>query len=567
MVVRSVRYGLLMVLMAIGADAFGAVTVRADRNPVRITESFRVVFEIDDEVLGRPDFSALNKDFEVLGTSQGTSVNIVNGRIQRSTSWTHNMMARREGTLMIPPIQFGNEISRPVTVTVIGTAADLADGSAREVILEAEVDNPSPYVQEQTVLTIRLYRAVSMSEASLTEPNLTGIEAVIERLGDDIGYETDLAGTRYGVVERKYAIFPQNSGAMTIQPLRFDGRVGTNRGFITDPFASGRRVRVRSKPIELAVQPMPSAFAGRVWLPARRITLIESWPGDTSTFRVGEPVTRTLTLSAMGLMASQLPEIGAMVPDGIKQYPDQPVLNTKASNGILVSSRQEKIAMIPSRPGEFSLPEIEVPWWNTESGRMEFAQIPERVINVLPAVGAPAAPPVLADDRADPVSMDFPASDRIVPARMDRSVATAWLWVSIALALGWLATLGAWWRSRRSRNELPVAKRPAPMDIKSAVRDLERACSENDPKAVQRALLKWAGCRWPGNPVYSLGDIGAKFDSELQTEIHRLNRVLYSSPSESWNGTPLWQAFSRIDHDTARRGAPQNRSLEPLYRT
>jgi hypothetical protein len=557
-VVRSLRCGLLMVLLAIGANAFGAVTVRADRNPVRMTESFRVVFEVDNEVLGNPDFSALNQDFEVLGTSQGTSVNVVNGRMRRSTSWTHTLMARREGTLMIPPIQFDSEISRPVTVTIVGTAADLADSSPQEVILEAEVDNPSPYVQEHTVLTIRLYRAVSMNEASLTEPSLTGVEAVVERLGDDVGYETNIAGTRYGVVERKYAIFPQNSGSITIAPLRFDGRVGTNRGFITDPFASGRMIRVRSNPVELSVQPMPAAFAGRVWLPARSVNLIESWPGDTSSFRVGEPVTRTLTLSAAGLTASQLPEIGARVPNGIKQYPDQPVLNNKVNDGILVSSRQEKIAMIPSRPGEFSLPEIGVPWWNTESDRMEFARIPERVINVLPAVGGPVAPPVLAD---------VPTSNGIAPATADQSAVTTWLWVSIALALGWLATLGAWWWSRRARNARPVSTQPAPMNIKSAIRDLEQACAENDSKAAQRALLKWADCRWPGNPVYSLGEIGAKLENELQTEIHRLNRTLYSPPSESWSGAPLWLAFSRADHDTARRPPSKNRSLEPLYRT
>jgi hypothetical protein len=83
---RVVRYGLLLILMVLGADALGAVKVRVDRNPVRITESFRLVFEVGDEVLASPDFSALNQDFEVLGTSQGTSVNVVNGRMQRSTS-------------------------------------------------------------------------------------------------------------------------------------------------------------------------------------------------------------------------------------------------------------------------------------------------------------------------------------------------------------------------------------------------------------------------------------------------------------------------------------------------
>jgi hypothetical protein len=566
MVVHFGRLWMLIVLMAIGSDAFAAVTVRADRNPVRITESFRVVFEVDGEVLGKPDFSALSQDFEVIGTSQGTSVNVVNGRMQRSTSWTHTLMARREGKLMIPPIQFDAEISKPAMITIVGAAAGPAGSSAAEVILEAEVDNLIPYVQEQTILTIRLYRAVSMSEASLTEPNLTGIEAIIERLGEDIAYDADRDGVRYAVVERKYAIFPQNSGAIAIQPLRFDGRVGTNRGFFADPFAAGRMVRVFSDPVELEVQPMPPNFAGRVWLPAHSVNLIESWPGDTSTFQVGEPVTRTLTLSATGLTASQLPEIGALMPDGIKQYPDQPLLNTKLNGSDLVSSRQEKIAMIPSRPGEFILPAVKVPWWNTENGRMEFARLPERVISVLPAVGMPASPPPLAGDAADSVSTDLAASGGAAVGTSEMSSA-GWAWISGGLALGWLATMGAWWWSRRARTSMAAVKRPATLNTKAAKRELERACSDNDPQAAQRALLNWARCRWPGDRVRSLGDMGAKLESDLQTEIHELSRALYGGLSDGWSGTSLWQAFSRADHGQGPRQTSTKPGLEPLYRT
>jgi hypothetical protein len=564
---RVVRSGLLLILMVLGADALGAVKVRVDRNPVRITESFRLVFEVGDEVLASPDFSALNQDFEVLGTSQGTSVNVVNGRMQRSTSWTHNMMPRREGALMIPPIQFDGEISRPVTITVIGAAADQTETGAREVMLEAEVDNSSPYVQQQTVVTIRLYRAVSMSEASLTEPTLTGVEAVLERLGDDIGYETERGGLRYGVVERKYAIFPQRSGAITIQPLRFDGRVGTDRGFFAGPFESGRMVRVRSAPIELKVQPIPPAFPGRVWLPAGRINLIESWPGDTSTFRVGEPVTRTLTLSGVGLIASQLPEIGALVPDGIKQYPDQPVLETRPSGGVIVASRQEKIAMIPSRPGRFVLPEIEVPWWNTKFDRLEYARLPERVIDVLPATGLPVPPPVSSDIRTDSGPENASKIDLLGPVADVKLSASVWAWVSVGLGLGWLITLSAWWWSRRRIRAPPTPDRSRRADIRSATRALEQACSKNDPTAAQRALLQWAECRWPGNPFHSLGDLGAKLEDEMQTEIHHLNRALYSPTSDNWSGASLSQAFSAVDRNAERNKPAVKPDLEPLYRT
>ena len=197
------------------------------------------------DVSTRPDFSALDTDFDVLGTSQSTSVSIINGRMQRSARWLVDLMPKREGVFTIPAIQIGNERSNPLTLTVKPSAA-AAGEPAGEIFLEVEVDTQTPYVQQQAVLTIRLYRSVQMGNASLTEPNVTGGDVIVERLGDDAGYETQRGGTRYAVVERRYALFAQNSGPAVIEPLLFEGRVPTGRQSMFDPFSQGRPVRVRS---------------------------------------------------------------------------------------------------------------------------------------------------------------------------------------------------------------------------------------------------------------------------------------------------------------------------------
>jgi hypothetical protein len=231
---------------------------------------------------------------------------------------------------------------------------------------------------------------------------------VIERLGDDITYETTRSGRTLAVVERRYALFAQNSGQIVIEPLLFEGRVTRGRQSRFDPFARGNVVRVRSKPVKLEAQPIPAAFSDRVWLPAQQVFLIESWPDNSQEFRVGEPVTRTLTLRANGLGSSQLPEIGASVPDGIKQYPDQPALKNRVDDAGLVAIRQEKVALIPSRSGTFILPEVEIPWWNTRTNELEHARLPARPIDISPAIGAPDGPapqsntpPVITTDETE----------------------------------------------------------------------------------------------------------------------------------------------------------------------
>ena len=164
-IVMAATMTLLAALVPAAADA--TTSARMDRNSVQITDSFQVVFETDQDVSSRPDFSALSDDFDVLGTSQSTSVNIVNGRMQRSARWIVDLMAKREGVFTIPSIAIGNEQSSPLTVTVKPSTAT-GSGATGDVFMEVEVDTPAPYVQQQVVLTIRLFRAVQTGNASLT---------------------------------------------------------------------------------------------------------------------------------------------------------------------------------------------------------------------------------------------------------------------------------------------------------------------------------------------------------------------------------------------------------------
>jgi hypothetical protein len=73
--------------------------------------------------------------------------------------------------------------------------------------------------------TVRLYRRVDIT-AGLSDPELG--DAVIERLGDDSNYNTQINGVDYGITERKFAIFPQKSGSVTIKPLVLTAEVLDN---------------------------------------------------------------------------------------------------------------------------------------------------------------------------------------------------------------------------------------------------------------------------------------------------------------------------------------------------
>lgn len=546
-------------LLVITTPTYATVKVRVDRTNVEITDSIRVVFETDQDVPGSIDLSVLDTDFEVLGTSQSRNVNIINGQMRRSSSWTLDLLAKREGTLTIPAVLIGNEFTEPVTVTVSPAKAGAAGTPTGDLFLEVEVDTATPYVQGQVIYTVRLFRSVPISNASLTEPAIGGGDVVIEQLGDDIAYETQRGGRTLSVIERRYALFPQSSGNFKIEPLRFEGRVTPDRRFGgLDPFGRGKIVRIRSEAVEFEARPIPASFDGSIWLPAQQVFLVESWPDDGQEFRVGEPVTRTLTLRANGLGSSQLPEIAAAVPDHLKQYPDQPVLENRVDQNGLIAIRQEKIALIPSEPGTFVLPEVAIPWWNTRSDSLEYARLPARPIDVLPAVGVPAG----EQPQIDATVADGPA-EVVEPAAPQTGKSNIWVWISLVLGAGWLATAALWLATRNQGAARP--ERPAQPTEKLLVQKVRQCCVTNDANAAKDALLAWAGCRWPGSRVSSLGDLAARLDGDLQIQIHVLSHALYDASGSAWDGQSLWQAFEKRAKQKTVRPAKPEPELEPLY--
>jgi len=253
-------------------------------------------------------------------------------------------MAKHPGSLVVPVVKFGDDVSQPASVLVTQATANKAVDTDDDLFLEVEATPQSPYVQSQVLYTVRLYRRVEIAQASLNEPELG--DAVIEKLGDDSNYNTQINGVNYLVTERKYSIFPQKSGSLTIKPLMLTAEVVANtrpnfNGFFNSQMTKTKKIS--SKSVTLDVKPAPATFTGKHWLSAEQLVLKEEWSGDNQQMKVGEPLTRTLTLLAKGTTVGQLPEINiGKIDDRLKTYPDQPVLQEQKKPEGLIAFREEK---------------------------------------------------------------------------------------------------------------------------------------------------------------------------------------------------------------------------------
>lgn len=546
----------LILLLILYAAGIRAATIRAhlDRNPVTVNESFLLTFDVQGEADGEADFSPLEALFDILNRSQGSKIQIINGRMDRTSQWQLTLMARDVGNYTIPAISFGKDRSNSLSLVVEAETANASD-QVGSVFLEAELTPQQAYVQSQLVYTVRLLRSVNLRSGSLSEPKLSGVEVMVEKLGDDRSFETLRNGVRYVVVERSFAIFPQQSGTLTVEPTVFQGQIIEGSRFNFKETL--RSKRVASQPFSVAVQPIPAA-AQRPWLPSRELRLVEEWPQDPPRFRVGEPLTRTVTLTASGIAAAQLPSLAGTPADGLKQYTDQPLLENQTGADGLAGIRQEKIAILPSRAGRFELPAIEIPWWNTETGQQQLARIPARSIEVSAAADTQPVPAQLPVEPAPAISASQPAE-----IDQQRDAAGFWPWLSAVLMLGWLATALLWWRQRLKPEPRSIPRKPEKPN--EAFRDFKRACRNNDAGGGKIALLRLAKNRWQERPPTSLAAIANRVDPSFADAIDELNRALYGQDTIDWDGGRLLRETQRWLKSDPVSTATHTSPIQPLH--
>jgi hypothetical protein len=576
--IKHLGWLLLLSTLFHTAASFGAtITAEVSRNPVAIDESFELTFTAEGSVDTEPDFSPLKQDFQILQRSQNQSIQMINGRYSRNTRWLLSLMARHTGKLQIPAIKFGRDQSQPLNLQVRKAPQTKSGNGGNDIWLEVSLEPQTAYIQQQLIYRVRLFRAINITDANLTEPTSSDPDTIIEQLGDERSYETRRQGKRYLVNEINYAIFPQHSGKLIIEAPVFQARIlqQQSRGH-RSPFnvfeQAGPLKRWRSKPISVMVKPAADT-KGEPWLPAAAVQLSESWPKDEPKFRVGEPITRTLRLQGLGASSNQLPLINARVPDGFKQYPDQPVVQDHKTNNGITGIREEKIAIIPTMAGNFTLPGIKVAWWNTETDSLEMAQLPERHISVLPTTGmeqnglAQPQPAISNSESSDaPLAMDQP-----LPQATSEGALTShesvfpYQWLSLFLAMGWLLTVMAWWQHHRKRPSQPAATSeilsPAKKSLKQIQADLKRACMEHNAAATRNALLEWGQVLWADVPPHSLSEIAAHLGDRASIEITGLERALYSKDTMRWDGGVLWEAIKDYKPTKNDQEAPSSQLL------
>ena len=535
---KIIGNSLMMLLIAAfivaASTASAGVTAVLDRDKIALGDTLRLtVTATGDEELSDADLRPLLKDFEILQRSTSSNTSISNGRRSHTRQLLLDITPLRQGQLAIPPLHIGNSKTAGLSVSV-APPPDI-DSGGQTVLFEAELDRQSVYVQGQVILTLRLQQSINLDGRSNSKLELD--DAFVRELEQQT-FQRTINGKPWLVNEVRYAIFPEHSGSLEIPSMAFSGRLREGRRNLLGFGGSGRLLRRNTEPLRIKVLPRPDNYTEDNWLPARQITLEEHWSTPPDQLRAGESATRTISVIGEGLQGAQLPPVLFTPADGLKFYPDQPQISDSEVSSGLLGSRRDSAAVVPTSAGTWHIPEIRVPWWDTESDQLRYAVVTGRDITVSPAEVSTSSSPQ--------VSTTATAGGLPSAAQLASGSSLTWQIIGFTSTVGWILTLIYLWRSRRHIRS-PATASSESLQEKQALRRLSTACSNGDSKAARETLISWASALSGDESVVSLEKVMALLqDEQLEQELQQLERHLYSPAQQDWSGSELEKTVQRL---------------------
>ncbi|KAA6307273.1 hypothetical protein EZS27_041059, partial [termite gut metagenome] len=163
-----------------------------------------------------------------------------NGKVTRTTgiTYTYVLLATAEGSFLIPGatiIADGEQmLSNSITVKVLpqdktesSASTSATSISDQDLFVTATASKTTLYEQEAFLLTFKLYTLVNASFENVKLPDFQGFHSQEVELPQNHRWELEhYKGRNYNsTVYRQFILFPQHSGQLTIDPVRFDASI------------------------------------------------------------------------------------------------------------------------------------------------------------------------------------------------------------------------------------------------------------------------------------------------------------------------------------------------------
>lgn len=405
------RLIILLIFISSQATSFADDEIRLvgiGKQVVSVGERFRVVYELNAEGrnFAQPNFGKLQK-LSGPNTSSNSSIQIINGSYQQSYTQTYTFVvqATAEGEVEISPasvrVNGKTYNSNKLKIKVVkgnnnqqaatggNTQGSNSDGVLQDddVYIKATINKTNPYIGEQLILTYQIYTKVAVSNLNMKKASSFRSFWSKSLTGENTQYKqstTRINGEEYVTATiGKYALFPQKTGKLTIEPTEMECMVQLRtqakrrrsndpfEDFFNDPFFNRNvkniKASLKSNPITLNVKPLPQkgkpeGFSGAIG----SFNFTDNL--DNNQLKANEALTLTINISGQGnLELIDAPKIH--FPVDFETYDPKVSSNIKTSSAGLSGNKKFEYLAIPRNAGDFVIEAVTFSYFNPNDNK------------------------------------------------------------------------------------------------------------------------------------------------------------------------------------------------------
>ncbi len=389
---------------------------------------------------------------------------------------------------------------------------------------------------QSLTLYITLYTTTSFSGSTrFALPEVSGVLVMENEDRPLLGTEM-VDGKSYIFKRHEIIIFPLQPGPHTIPAFAVDFSFQKEQDKIA-------KQSFTTASIDLKVLAIPGVTARDKVVTSTNLQIKDLWQPNlrspqAAAVRVGDALTRTITLTAQDLPGMALPPLALKKVGGLGFYRKAPQVEDRRNRGAFTGRRIETITYICEEVGKFRIPGLSVKWWNPKSEILQKVSLPEVTVKV-------TSNPLL--------QKEGPA-----PAPASGSAGFTWIWVTLLLLFSTLVFV--LFRFFWSKKKFQTAKTED--HEKELFMKFQKMAAARDATATMQALLAWLDqSKNGGNPSTLEYFYTRAGDPELEKEINSLETYLYTVKQEhKWSGKQLSIAVQRARKNLNQR---QSRSRSP----
>lgn len=521
------------------AQAAPTLTASVDRTTIQMDE--HVVFTLSlhnsdtrlraEGLSPNVDLSVLSRDFDVGIPRAANRFNLSRGPDdERSggavSSITVELFPKRAGRHTLPVFQVNGYRSKPIAINV--SAAPATD--TPEIVVRSGINKKTAWMGEQTIVYLELLHRVNLSTASLggdIQTSPVRIELLDYRKLTQTERKEQIAGIAYNVQRIAWALFPNQRGTLTVH--------------LPDIWAiteKGRRLRLPGKQHPLQIKALPAGVPADLLIGKPEINQSPL----TSLPDINSVTSWNITLRAPVMdhtLPASLP--GLTAPPNIKLYLDKAQRHTEENADGIVSIANYTVSVTPLAAGEFRMPTITIPYFDTLRGVIDKIELPGQTLTIKSSPSSAVA-----------------ATAPSTPTQKESSPSTStllWPWQLAALifAVLWLITLILWQHARshaaRARQKSGDAQISMEQPAYSTLRPLQTLLLEAfGSQSLEQGLNEWEAAHGP--------------DQELRNTVRAVQRLYYGNGKEKTDDADLQEAvhaaIKKIRADLRQQHTPEN---------